>query len=119
MVRTCGPRNWSSARAPHDPRSKWHRHGERKILMRSPAFRAATLLAVAFSCLFAGRVLSAQSLQLDKDTPVTLYKNARIYTNDPRAPWAAAMLVRGEEILAIGEEDEVSALVEKGTNVVD
>jgi hypothetical protein len=87
--------------------------------MRSPAFRAATLLAVAFSCLFAGRALSAQSLQLDKDTPVTLYKNARIYTNDPRAPWAAAMLVRGEEILAIGEEDEVSALVEKGTNVVD
>ena len=87
--------------------------------MRNPAFRAATLLAVAFSCLFAGRVLSAQSLQLDKDTPVTLYKNARIYTNDPRAPWAAAMLVRGEEILAIGEEDEVSALVEKGTNVVD
>src|SRR5215470_10238185 len=61
----------------------------------------------------------AQSFELDKDAPVTLYKNARIYTNDLRAPWAAAMLVRGEQILAIGDEDEVSALAEKGTRVVD
>jgi len=63
--------------------------------------------------------LSAQSMNLDKDAPVTLYKNARIYTNDPQAPWASAMLVRGEEILVIGDEDEVSALAEKGTGVVD
>ena len=62
---------------------------------------------------------TAQSLELDKDAPVTLYKNARIYTNDPRAPWAAAMLVRGEQILAVGDEDEVSALAEKGTRIVD
>src|SRR5947207_3191973 len=71
-----------------------------------------------------GRRLSAQSaaaqtVSLDKDAPVTLYKNARIYTNDPQAPWASAMLVRGEEILVIGDEDEVSALAEKGTGVVD
>jgi len=61
----------------------------------------------------------AQSFELDKDAPVTLYKNARIYTNDLRAPWAAAMLVRGEQILAVGDEDEVSALAEKGTRIVD
>src|SRR5215467_11051815 len=49
----------------------------------------------------------------------TLYRNGRIYTNDASAPWAEAMLVRGEEILAVGADDEVSALVEKGTVVVD
>jgi len=64
-------------------------------------------------------LLSAQSMNLDKDAPLTLYKNGRIYTNDSGAPWAAAMLVRGEEILAIGDEDEVAALAEKGTRIVD
>ena len=63
--------------------------------------------------------LSAQSMNLDKDAPLTLYKNGHIYTNDSGAPWAAAMLVRGEEILAVGDEDEVVSLAEKGTRIVD
>jgi predicted amidohydrolase YtcJ len=50
---------------------------------------------------------------------ITLYRNGRIYTNDPSDPWAAAMLVRGEEIIAVGNEDELSALTETGTKVVD
>ncbi len=50
---------------------------------------------------------------------VTLYRNGHIYTNDPQAPWAAAMLVRGEEILAVGDDDEVSALADKGAQVID
>jgi predicted amidohydrolase YtcJ len=73
------------------------------------------LALIALSALF----LSAQTMILDKDAPLTLYKNGRIYTNDSGAPWAAAMLVRGEEILAIGDEDEVAALAEKGTRTVD
>jgi len=58
-------------------------------------------------------------MNLDKDVPLTLYKNGHIYTNDSGAPWAAAMLVRGEEILAVGDEDEVVALAERGTRIVD
>jgi predicted amidohydrolase YtcJ len=50
---------------------------------------------------------------------MTLYRNGRIYTNDPGDRWAQAMLVRGEEILAVGNDDEVSGLAEKGTKVVD
>jgi predicted amidohydrolase YtcJ len=53
------------------------------------------------------------------DPEMTLYRNGRIYTNDPSDLWAVAMLVRGEEIIAVGDEDEVSALAEKGTKVVD
>lgn len=52
-------------------------------------------------------------------TNVTIYRNGRIYTNDPPAPWAEAMLVRGEEILALGDDDEVAALADKGAQVVD
>ncbi|HJZ65875.1 MAG TPA: amidohydrolase [Candidatus Acidoferrum sp.] len=62
---------------------------------------------------------SSQSFDLDKNAPLTLYKNGHIYTNDSGSPWAAAMLVRGEVILAIGDEDEVTALSEKGAQVVD
>jgi predicted amidohydrolase YtcJ len=50
---------------------------------------------------------------------MTLYRNGRIYTNDPGNRWAQAMLVRGEEILAVGNDDEVSGLVEKGTKIID
>src|SRR5579859_1962576 len=82
--------------------------------LKSLLWSAAALLPL---CLSANA--GAQSMNLDKDAPVTLYRNARIYTNDPEAPWASAMLVRGEEILAIGDEDELVALAEKGTHVVD
>ena len=53
------------------------------------------------------------------DAEMTLYRNGRIYTNDPTDPWAVAMLARGEEIIAVGDEAEVGALAEKGTKVVD
>jgi predicted amidohydrolase YtcJ len=52
-------------------------------------------------------------------TTVTIYRNGRIYTNDPASPWAEAMLVRGEEILAAGDDDEVSALADAGAQAVD
>ena len=50
---------------------------------------------------------------------LTLYRHARIYTNDPTAPWAEAILVRGELILAVGDDDEMSALADKGAKTVD
>ncbi len=52
-------------------------------------------------------------------TQVTIYRNGRIFTNDPASPWAAAMLVRGEEILAVGDDDEVSALADTRAKTVD
>lgn len=51
--------------------------------------------------------------------PVTIYRNGRIYTNDPASPWAEALLVRGEEILAVGDNDEVGALADTGAKSVD
>jgi predicted amidohydrolase YtcJ len=55
----------------------------------------------------------------DASATVTIYRNGRIYTNDPASPWAEAMLVRGEEILAAGDDDEVSALADAGAKAVD
>ncbi len=57
--------------------------------------------------------------QTAANAPVTLYKNGRIYSNDPKEPWAQAMLVRGEVILAVGDDDEVAALADKDARIVD
>jgi len=62
---------------------------------------------------------AAHPLAVVDGSEMALYRNGRIYTNDASGPWAEAMLVRGEEILAVGGDDEVGALAEKGTKVID
>jgi len=79
------------------------------------------MLAIACWCPSASSQVAAPmpAAAASPASEMTLYRNGRIYTNDSRGPWAEAMLVRGEEILAVGNDDEVSALAEKGTQVVD
>ena len=89
--------------------------------MSSPRGRSGRwVAALLFSTLAFCTAGSAQDPDAAKPaTPVTLYKNGRIYTNDPGSPWAEAMLVRGDEILATGDDDEVAALADKGAMAVD
>ena len=81
-------------------------------------------IVLVFVCAAAILTLAVAPAQPQEPTPkvgaqVTIYRNGHIYTNDSAAPWAEAMLVRGEEILAVGDDDEVSALADKGAQVVD
>ncbi len=85
-----------------------------------PAIVAVLLISVSADC----NVGFAQAPDKTRPaanatTTVTIYRNGRIYTNDPASPWAEAMLVRGEEILAAGDDDEVSALADAGAKAVD
>jgi len=79
------------------------------------------ILTMAWWCPSAFSQAPAPSPAVAKSSAseMTLYRNGRIYTNDANAPWAEALLVRGEEILAVGDDDEVSALTETGAKVVD
>jgi predicted amidohydrolase YtcJ len=79
------------------------------------------ILTMAWWCPSAFTQAPAPSPAVAKSSApeMTLYRNGRIYTNDATAPWAEALLVRGEEILAVGDDDEVSALTERGAKVVD
>ena len=79
------------------------------------------ILTMAWWCPSAFSQAPAPSPAVAKSSApeMTLYRNGRIYTNDATAPWAEALLVRGEEILAVGDDDEVSALTETGAKVVD
>lgn len=52
--------------------------------------------------------------------PVTLaIVNARVWTADPRRPWADAVAVRGERIAAVGSSAEVKKLATPETRVID
>ena len=81
---------------------------------------AVSLLLATFAASYfsSAKDAPAQTTAADQG-PLTLYKNGRIYTNDSGSPWAQAMLIRGAEILAVGDEDEVSALAGKGATIVD
>src|SRR5918911_117733 len=52
--------------------------------------------------------------------PVTLaVVNARVWTGDPRRPWADAVAVSGDRIAAVGSSAEVRKLASAETRVVD
>ena len=90
--------------------------------MKRRLLRDVLSVAWLMACLSVGVVAQrqpAKPIPAEPGLDMTVYRNGRIYTNDASGPWAEAMLVRGEEILAVGNDDEVSALAEKGTKVVD
>ena len=54
--------------------------------------------------------------QTDEPAPkTTVYLHGRIYTNDPKQPWAAAMAVKGDKIRCIGTLEHI--LLDCGGNV--
>jgi hypothetical protein len=55
----------------------------------------------------------------DRPTPVLAIVNARVWTNDPRRPWADALLVRDGRILAVGSSAELRKRTGAGATVVD
>ncbi len=44
---------------------------------------------------------------------------ARVWTGVPERPWAEALAVQGERIVAVGSNDDVRSLVRQGTRVVE
>ncbi len=45
--------------------------------------------------------------------------NARVWTGDPRRPWADALAVRGDRLAAVGGSAEIRKLAGQGTRVID
>src|SRR5258708_10554417 len=81
-----------------------------------PPILAVAILLVTIGFAQTSRAKGSDRRAADR---VRVYRNGCIYTNDPESPWASAMLVRGEKILAVGDDDEVTALADKGAQIVD
>ena len=73
--------------------------------LSSPALRAVSA-AIVFAFLLSATSIAQTPQTASSSRAVTIYHSGRIYTNDPASPWAEAMLVRGEEILAVGDDAE-------------
>ncbi len=53
------------------------------------------------------------------DARTVVFRNGRIYTNDPQHPWAEALAVRGEMLLAVSSNADVEKAAGKAAEVID
>lgn len=93
MKQTTGRRNQSSGRA------------------RTPFLHPARFLVLL--------VLAGAPQLLAQSPADTVVINARIYTVNTKQPWAEALAVRGEKILAAGSEKDIAAYRGASTKVID
>jgi predicted amidohydrolase YtcJ len=49
----------------------------------------------------------------------TLLVNARVYTVNPQQPWAEAVAIRGDKIVAVGSADQLNAYRRNSTKIID
>ncbi len=71
--------------------------------------------SVALSLLFASAAVA-------KDSPApadTVLLNAKIYTVNSRQPWAEALAIRGDKIVAVGSAKQIAAYRGPSTRVID
>ena len=73
-------------------------------------------LAVGALCFLAMVAAHAQTAITPADTVVV---RARIYTVNEKQPWAEALAIRGERIVAVGTEQKIAAYRGSSTQVID
>jgi predicted amidohydrolase YtcJ len=57
--------------------------------------------------------------QAGAQAPTLAVVNARVWTGDPRRPWADALAVKGDRIIAVGSGAEVRKLTAPSTRLID
>ncbi len=76
------------------------------------------LKLVVIASLF-GAALNVAVAQAASPAADTIVIHARIYTENSRQPWAEALAIRGEKIIAVGSDNEIQAYRGKSTQVMD
>lgn len=78
---------------------------------------SALLRAVAVVSLFPS--IAAAQDKAKAEPADTIILHARIYTVNPKQPWAEAVAIHGGKIVAVGSDTDVSAYRAAGTAVID
>src|SRR5258708_4008342 len=83
------------------------------------ASRAAEMIRVAWilPAVVLAAVGAAPAAAADK--PDLILAGGKIFTADPARPWAEALAIAGERIVAVGTSAEVRALAGTGTRVIE
>ena len=92
------------------------RSSARSVLARAAFVGAAFAVPalVAVSCASPG-VISRATPTTGADTVIT---GARVWTGNPQQPWATAVAVRDDVIVAVGSDDDVARLIGSNTKVL-
>jgi predicted amidohydrolase YtcJ len=64
-------------------------------------------------------VLAAVAACSSSDAADLVLVNGRIYTLDEQQPWAEAVAIKGERIIAVGSNSQVKALARSSTSTID
>jgi predicted amidohydrolase YtcJ len=74
---------------------------------RLASLAATTVFGLMMAATMCTQAASAQQLPPPPPPPTTYYLHARIYTNDPRQPWASALAIREGKIRCVGSMELV------------
>jgi predicted amidohydrolase YtcJ len=74
---------------------------------------------LALACCASCTMTSTSTSSTFSLTPSVAIVNARVWTGDPRRPWADAVAITGERITAVGSSAEIRKLARPATRVID
>ena len=81
----------------------------RALFPASVPLTAVTLVAVAL----------ALTACAGASAPDLVIRHAKVFTNDTARPWAEAVAIKGERVVAVGDEAAIAALAGASTRVLD
>lgn len=86
-------------------------------LPTGPSMLARTILAASLLGCMAADVHAMQ--QPSRERVSVIIENARVWTGNPKAPWAEAVAIRADRIAAVGKSADIRRLGDKSTRVID
>jgi predicted amidohydrolase YtcJ len=101
---------------------RWSREfgvSRRRFLQLLAASGAGLLLNVGRPPRVTAAPIDRHPRLLASEVPEILLVNGRIWTGDRRLPWAEALAVRGDRVLAVGGMSEVRSLLRSKPTVID
>jgi len=87
------------------------------IKLRKAAILAA--LAALFAFLASAAVFAQNTPDQKRQPADTILVNGKVYTLNPKQSWAQAVAIRGEQIIAVGDDAEIKKLRGPATTVID
>ncbi len=87
-----------------------------ELVQRKPPLPRLTFL-ILLPLLCAGSLASAQGLIVEPADIIVVH--GRVYTENPKQPWAQAVAIRGAKIVAVGNDPEIERMRGMSTKVVN
>ena len=87
-------------------------------MKRSPAAQVPLVRLVAF-VIFLFSALCTTTLRASAQTADTIVHHAKIYTVNAKQPWAEALAIQGDKIVAVGNETDVDRFRKRTTKMID